>query len=90
LEDGQIQSSLRDWARHEGLLLSHEGGAATAAYGHLVTSGEISPEEKVVIFNTGAGLNPADMNVAANDVERDHRGVALPSRYRVGGIISPQ
>jgi threonine synthase len=90
LEDGQIQSSLRDWARHEGLLLSHEGGAATAAYDHLVTSGEISPEEKVVIFNTGAGLNPADMNVAANDVERDHRGVALPSRYRVGGIISPQ
>src|ERR1700722_6089512 len=90
LEDGQIQSSLRDWARHEGLLLSREGGAATAAYAHLVASGGLSPQEKVEILNTGAGLVPADVIVAGKDVERDHRGVALPSRYRVGGIISPQ
>jgi threonine synthase len=90
LEDGQIQSSLRDWARHEGLLLSREGGAATAAYDHLVASGGLSPQEKVVILNTGAGLVPADVIVAGKDVERDHRGVALPSRYRVGGIITPQ
>jgi threonine synthase len=88
LEDGQILASLRDWARHEGLLLSPEGAAATAAYDQLIASGWLSREEKVVIFNTGAGLKRA--NLAAKDVERDHRGVALPSRYRVGGIITPQ
>jgi threonine synthase len=86
IEDGQILASLRDWARHEGLLLCHEGAAATAAYDHLIASGRLSPEEKVVMFNPGAGLKPA----VAKDVERDHRGVALPSRYRVGGIITPQ
>jgi threonine synthase len=99
LEDGQILASLRDWARHEGLLLFPEGPAATAAYDHLIASGWLSCEEKVVIFNTGAGLKPADViaaaiqpesPAAAKDVERDHRGVALPSRYRVGGIITPQ
>jgi threonine synthase len=86
LEDEQILASQIDWARHEGMLLSSEGAAATAAYDHLIASGRLSPEEKVVIFNTGAGLKLAD----AMDVERDHRGAALPSRYRVGGIITPQ
>jgi threonine synthase len=98
LEDGQILASQRDWARHEGLLLSPEGAAATAAYDHLIASGGLSPEEKVVIFNTGAGSRYADIAAttqleppaAAKDVERDHRGMALPSRYRVGGIITPQ
>jgi threonine synthase len=99
LEDGQILASLLDWARHEGLLLSPEGAAATAAYDHLITSGWLSPEEKVVIFNTGAGLKYADViaaamhlepPAAATDVERDRRGIALPPRSRVGGIITPQ
>jgi threonine synthase len=97
--DGQILASLQDWARHEGLLLCPEGAAATAAYDHLIASGWLSPEEKVVIFNTGAGLKYADVIAAAmqlalpsaaTGVEQDHRGVALPARYRVGGIITPQ
>jgi threonine synthase len=88
LEDGQILASLHDWACHEGLLLSSEGAAATAAYDHLIATGRLSPEEKVVSFNTGSEFTPADG--AAKDVERDHRGLALPSRYRVGGIITPQ
>ena len=99
LEGEQILASQIDWARHEGLLLSSEGAAATVAYDHLIESGGLSPEEKVVIFNTGAGLKPTDViapatrlesPAAAKDVERDHRGVVLPSRYRVGGIITPQ
>jgi len=98
-EDRQIRTSLLDWARQEGLLLSPEGAAATAASDHLITSGWLSPEEKVVIFDTGAGLNHADVIAtalqlaspsAATAVEKDHRGVTLPSRYRVGGIITPQ
>jgi threonine synthase len=99
LEDAQILAPQIEWARQEGLLLSPEGAVAAAAYDHLIASGRLSPEEKVVIFNTEAGLKSADVMAAAmqlespsaqKDVERDHRGVALPSRYRVGGIITPQ
>jgi threonine synthase len=88
LEDGQIMTSQIDWARHEGLLLSLEGAAAAAAYDHLIAGGGLSLEDKVVIFNTGGELEHA--NVGAKDVERDHRGIVLPPRYRVGGIITPQ
>jgi threonine synthase len=103
VDDQQILASLLDWARHEGLLLSPEGAAATAAYDHLLASGWLSPEEKVVIFNTGAGLKYADVTAAAmnltlpepahqsrQEVEKDHRGMTLPARHRAGGIITPQ
>jgi threonine synthase len=94
LEDGQIQASLLDWARQEGLLLSPEGAAATAAYEHLIASARLSPEEKVVVFDTGARGKCADLIAAAiqspSGAEKDHRGVTLPSKYRVGGIITPQ
>ena len=38
-DDQQILASLLDWARQEGLLLSPEGAAATAAYDHLLAGG---------------------------------------------------
>ncbi len=102
-DDQRILTSLLDWARHEGLFLSPEGAAATAAYDHLIANGWLSPEDKVVIFNTGAGLKYADVTAAAmnlklpepshhsrGQVERDHRGFSLPARHRAGGIITPQ
>jgi threonine synthase len=102
-DDQQILASLLDWARHEGLFLSPEGAAATAAYDQLIGNGWLSPEDKVVIFNTGAGLKYADVTAAAmhlafpppaiagqREVEKDHRGVTLPARHRAGGIITPQ
>jgi threonine synthase len=102
-DDRQILASLLDWARHEGLFLSPEGAAATAAYDHLIATGWLSPEDRVVIFNTGAGLKYADVTAAAmhlalpppargsqGEPEKDHRGVTLPARHRAGGIITPQ
>src|ERR1700685_211541 len=102
-DDQQILESLLDWARHEGLFLSPEGAAATAAYDHLMASGWLSPEDTVVIFNTGDGVKYADVTAAAmnlklpapadhsrEEVEKDHRGVTLPARHRAGGIITPQ
>ncbi len=104
--DERILASLLDWSRHEGLLLSPEGAAGTAAYDELLASGWLSPDDKVVIFNTGAGLKYADViaadmglvfpppmtapQEAEHTVERDHRGLALPSRHKAGGIITPQ
>jgi threonine synthase len=65
--DEQILASLKDWARNEGIFLSPEGAAATAAYDHLVSTGFLKPADRVVLFNTGAGLKYADVvaNAAA-------------------------
>src|ERR1700674_2818446 len=42
LPDEQILASLADWARHEGIFLSPEGAAATAAYDHLLSTGYLN------------------------------------------------
>jgi threonine synthase len=65
--DEQILASLKDWARNEGIFLSPEGAAATAAYDHLVSTGFLKPADRVVLFNTGAGLKYTDVvaNAAA-------------------------
>ncbi len=101
-DDQQILASLLDWARHEGLFLSPEGAATTVAYDHLIASGWLSPEDRVVVFNTGAGVKYVDVTAAAMHLtlppstkagdkpEKDHRGVTLPAKHRAGGIITPQ
>jgi len=61
LTDEQIFASLKDWASHEGILLSPEGAAATAAYDHLLGTGFLTPSDRVVIFNTGSGNKYTDV-----------------------------
>ena len=68
--DDQILASLKDWARNEGIFLSPEGAAATAAYDQLIANGFLKPEDRVVIFNTGAGLKYTDMTAEAMHLER--------------------
>ncbi len=59
--DEEIYQSIADWGVNEGVLLSPEGAAATAAYDHLVGTGFLSAEDRVVIFNTGAGSKYTDV-----------------------------
>jgi threonine synthase len=61
LPDEVIFQSLLDWSRNEGLLLSPEGAAATAAYDHLLANGTLKPTDRCVLFNTGAGLKYTDV-----------------------------
>jgi threonine synthase len=61
LSDEAIFASLKDWASHEGLLLSPEGAAATAAYDHLIATGFLSKSDRVVLFNTGSGNKYTDV-----------------------------
>ena len=68
--DEAILSSILDWAKHEGIFLSPEGAAATAAYDQLLASGELKPTDKVVLFNTGAGLKYTDMTAEAMHLKR--------------------
>ena len=68
--DDQILASLKDWAKNEGVFLSPEGAAATVAYDHLLKTGYLKPEDKVVLFNTGAGLKYTDVTAEAAGLKR--------------------
>jgi threonine synthase len=68
--DDEILASLRDWAKNEGIFLSPEGAAATAAYDHLLKTGFLKPEDRVVLFNTGAGLKYTDVTAEAAGIQR--------------------
>jgi threonine synthase len=61
LSDEALFASLRDWATHEGILLSPEGAAATAAYDHLIATSFLAPTDRVVLFNTGSGNKYTDV-----------------------------
>lgn len=86
-DDQTILASILDYARNEGIFLSPEGAAATAAYDQLLAAGELKPTDKVVLFNTGAGLKYTDMTAEAMHLKRPG---TLPTSLPVGGIITPQ
>ena len=101
--DESILKSLLKYAQNDAILLSPEGAAATAAYDQLIEQAILNQSDRVVIFNTGAGLKYADVLGQAMHLERpattseinkmedcDHRGILLPAKSRVGGIITPQ
>ncbi len=89
LSDDQILASLLDWSRNEGLLLCPEGAAATAAYDHLLATGFLTPNDRVVLFNTGSGLKYTDAIAEAMHLTRPV-AKKYPQRTPVGGIITPQ
>ena len=68
--DEVILGSLKDWAKNEGIFLSPEGAAATAAYDHLLKTGYLKESDRVVLFNTGAGLKYTDVTADAAGIER--------------------
>jgi len=68
--DEQILASLQDWAKNEGIFLSPEGATATVAYDHLLHTGFLKPEDRVVLFNTGAGLKYTDVTAEAVGLRR--------------------
>jgi threonine synthase len=70
LGDEAILASILDWARNEGIFLSPEGAAATAAYDHLLATGFLKASDRVVLFNTGAGLKYTDVTAEAMGLER--------------------
>jgi threonine synthase len=55
VSDAELTEAARVASRAEGIDVSPEGGAAVAAVRHLRENGTVSPGDRVVIFNTGAG-----------------------------------
>jgi threonine synthase len=70
VHDGEILASLQDWTKNEGLFLSPEGAVATAAYERLLASGFLTPNDRVVLFNTGSGLKYTDVTAEAMHLQR--------------------
>jgi threonine synthase len=70
VSDEEILASILDWARNEGIFLSPEGASATAAYDRLLADGFLKPSDRVVLFNTGAGLKYTDVTAQAMHLKR--------------------
>ena len=53
--DEELSALALEHSRLEGIDLSPEGGASLAALARLLSTGAVDAEERVVVFNTGAG-----------------------------------
>ena len=56
VSDADIQNAQADLASQEGVLVCPEGAACLAGLRHLINEGEVSPQERVLLLNTGSGL----------------------------------
>jgi threonine synthase len=82
--DEEIMDAVRQWARVEGIFAAPEGAASLAAYRRLLANRFFTPDDTVVLFNTGTGLKYLD-------ILDDERGVRreLPTSRQIAGIIGP-
>ena len=54
--DDELLDGARELARTTGIFASPEGGACVPALRKLLATGEVKPNERVVLFNTGSGI----------------------------------
>jgi threonine synthase len=56
VSDAEIIQGVKDAAATEGIFMAPEGGACVAALRKLRANGHLSPDDTVVVFNTGTGF----------------------------------
>ena len=56
VSDDDMITAVREIGTAEGIFASPEGAACLPALRQLITEGKISPDDRVVLFNTGAGV----------------------------------
>ena len=54
--DDEMLEGARELARTTGIFASPEGGACVPALRKLLARGDVKPDEKIVLFNTGSGI----------------------------------
>jgi threonine synthase len=80
--DDELIEGAKQLARTEGIFAAPEGGACVPAVRKLLERGDIKPDEKVVLFNTGSGIKYIDVF--------DQGEIARASRARKGsGALGP-
>ena len=82
--DAEILAGTRHWAKVEGIFAAPEGAASLVAYQKLLASGFFTPDDTVVLFNTGSGLKYLDV-LDVPSVER----APSPASRAIAGIIGP-
>ncbi len=56
VDDAEMIRTGREVGAKEGMFVAPEGGACFAALRRLCASGEVAPNEQIVLFNTGSGI----------------------------------
>ncbi len=54
--DEELIAATREIGAAEGLFCAPEGAACLPALRKMIKAGQVKPEERVVLFNTGAGV----------------------------------
>jgi len=83
--DAEILEATRHWAKVEGIFAAPEGAASLVAYQKLLASEFFSPDDTVVLFNTGSGLKYLDVL----DTKKEDANAAPPAARAIAGIIGP-
>ena len=84
VNDRELVDASLDLAAAEGIFAAPEGGACVAALQHLLASGFLQPEERMVIYNTGAGLKYME----AFQIRFPRQ--AASEQDKLGGLITPR
>lgn len=56
ISDEELLAAVQEISSAEGIFVAPEGGACLPALKRMIESGEVSRDERIVIFNTGSGL----------------------------------
>ena len=82
--DEEMLAATRQWASKEGVFAAPEGAASLVAYQKLRASGFFSPDDTVVLFNTGTAYKYLDV------IEAQEKKLGpIPATRHIGGIIGP-
>jgi threonine synthase len=84
VSDGELLDAGIRLATEEGLFIAPEGAACVAALEKLLSSGFLKPEERIVIYNTGAGLKY--LEAYSTRFPRSAAG----EQDKLGGLITPR
>ncbi len=86
--DTEILAATRHWAQIEGIFAAPEGAASLVAYQNLLASGFFTPDDTVVLFNTGTGLKYLDV-LDVKQAEDEASMERTPASRAIAGIIGP-
>ena len=80
--DEELIAGAKELARSEGIFASPEGGACVPALRQLLARGDLKPDEKVVLFNTGSGIKYLELFETRSSSRKTPRKTALGPAMR--------
>jgi threonine synthase len=95
VSDAEIADAVRLITSREGIFGSPEGAATLAGLRKLLDSGDVAPDERIVLFNTGSGLKypewfPVDLPVLEPGRPFADYGIeSIDTRGRIRQCVGP-